>query len=87
MRAMIALFYVGPIATAFAYWAAVEVGRVVRATTMSMALLAVPGLGLVLSAIALHESVSLSLELGILLIWAGIWVVTNPPIASLDPAE
>jgi len=87
MRAMIALFYVGPIATAFAYWAAVEVGRVVRATTMSMALLAVPGLGLVLSAIALHESVSLSLELGILLIGAGIWVVTNPPIASLDPAE
>jgi len=52
-----------------------------------MALLAVPGLGLVLSAIALHESVSLSLELGILLIGAGIWVVTNPPIASLDPAE
>ena len=87
LPAVAALTYVGPIATAFAYWAAVEVGRVVRATTMSMALLAVPGLGLVLSAIALHESVSLSLELGILLIGAGIWVVTNPPIASLDPAE
>jgi drug/metabolite transporter (DMT)-like permease len=87
MRAMTALFYVGPIATAFAYWAAVEVGRVVRATTMSMVLLAVPGLGLFLSAIALHESLNASLEVGILLIGAGIWVVTNPPMASLDAAE
>jgi drug/metabolite transporter (DMT)-like permease len=76
MRAMAALSYVGPIATAFAYWAVVEVGRVVRATTMSMVLLAVPGLGLLLSAIALHESLNLSLELGLLLIAAGIWVVT-----------
>ena len=77
MRAMAALSFVGPIATAFAYWAAVEVGRVVRATTMSMVLLAVPGVGLLLSAIALHESLNLSLELGILLIGAGIWIVTN----------
>jgi drug/metabolite transporter (DMT)-like permease len=82
MRAMAALSYVGPVATAFAYWAAVEVGRVVRATTMSMVLLAVPGLGLLLSAIALHESLNLSLELGTLLIGAGIWVVTNRVIAS-----
>ena len=82
VRAMAALLYVGPIATAFAYWAAVEVGRVVRATTMSMVLLAVPGLGLLLSTIALHESLNLSLELGILLIGAGIWVVTSPPITS-----
>jgi drug/metabolite transporter (DMT)-like permease len=82
VRAMAALCYVGPIATTFAYWAAVEVGRFVRATTMSMVLLAVPGLGLLLSAIALHESLNLSLELGLLLIGAGIWVVTSPPIAS-----
>jgi drug/metabolite transporter (DMT)-like permease len=77
LRAVAALSYVGPIATAFAYWAAVEVGRSVRATTMSMVLLAVPGLGLLLSTIALHESLNLSLELGILLIGAGIRVVTN----------
>jgi len=82
MRAMAALSYVGPIATAFAYWAAIEVGRVVRATTMSMVLLAVPGLGLLLSAIALRESLNLSLELGIVLIGAGIWVVTNPVMTS-----
>jgi drug/metabolite transporter (DMT)-like permease len=79
---MAALSYVGPIATAFAYWAAVEVGRFVRATTMSMVLLAVPGLGLLLSTIALHESLNLPLELGILLIAAGIWGVTNPVITS-----
>jgi hypothetical protein len=63
-------------------WAAVEVGRVVRATTISMVLLAVPGLGLLLSAIALHESFNLSLDLGILLIGAGIWVVTSPSTTS-----
>ncbi|HEX3236247.1 MAG TPA: hypothetical protein VHR41_18800, partial [Gemmatimonadales bacterium] len=33
------LAYVGPVATAFAYWAVVEVGRRVRASTISMALL------------------------------------------------
>ncbi|HET9833179.1 MAG TPA: DMT family transporter [Vicinamibacterales bacterium] len=76
-RAMAALSYVGPVATAFAYWAAVEVGRFVRATTMSMVLLAVPGLGLLLSTIALHESLNVSLELGILLIGSGIWTVTG----------
>jgi drug/metabolite transporter (DMT)-like permease len=78
MRAIAAISYVGPIATAFAYWAAVEVGRVVRATTMSMVLLAVPALGLLLSTIALHEPLNISLELGILLIGAGIWIVTQP---------
>lgn len=82
IRAMAALVYVGPVATAFAYWAAVEVGRVVRATTMSMALLAVPGLGLLLSAIALHEPIDRSLALGILLIGAGIWIVTQPVMMS-----
>jgi len=42
-----------------------------------MVLLAVPGLGLLLSTFALHESLNLSLELGILLIGGGIWIVTN----------
>jgi O-acetylserine/cysteine efflux transporter len=82
MRAMAALSYVGPVATAFAYWAAVEAGRVVRATTMSMVLLAVPGLGLLLSGIALHEPIDLLLALGILLIGAGIWIVTHAVTTS-----
>jgi len=82
LQAMAALSYVGPIATAFAYWAAVEVGRFVRATTMSMALLAVPGLGLLLSTIALHESFNLSLGLGLLFVGGGIWIVTSPVVTS-----
>lgn len=75
--ALAALSYVGPIATAFAYWAAVEVGRFVHATTMSTVLLAVPGIGLLLSTFAFHESLNLSLMLGIILIGGGIWIVTN----------
>ena len=77
IRATVVLAYVGPMATAFAYWAAVEVGRSLRATTMSMILLAVPGLGLLLSAVALHESIDVSLVLGVVLIGTGIGVVTR----------
>jgi drug/metabolite transporter (DMT)-like permease len=87
VRAVVALSYVGPVATAFAYWAAVEVGRFVRATTMSTVLLAVPVLGLLLSTVALHESLNLSLEVGILFIAAGIWAVTNPVITSQRKAS
>jgi hypothetical protein len=48
--------------------------------TMSMVLPAVLGPGLLLSAVAPHESLNLSLELGTVLMDAGIWVVTNPVI-------
>ena len=72
-----ALCYVSPIATAFAYWAVVEAGRSVRATTISMTLLAVPALGVVLSSIVLHEVISLSLLSGLFLIIAGIRLVTT----------
>jgi len=40
---------------------------------------AVPSLGFLVSAIALQESLSLSLVLGTLLIGAGIQAVTNQP--------
>ena len=46
------LAYVGPVATAFAYWAVVEAGRHMPADTMSMALLATPSLGILVSALA-----------------------------------
>jgi drug/metabolite transporter (DMT)-like permease len=71
------LAYVGPIATAFAYWAVVEAGRHVRASTMSMALLATPGLGILISALTLGEPVGASLIVGVVLIGAGIRLVTN----------
>ena len=71
-RGLVSLAYVGPIATAFAYWAMVEVGRCVRATTISVALLAVPGVGLLISALTFHETVNGSLGLGVALVSGGV---------------
>lgn len=71
------LAYVGPVATAFAYWAAVETGRHLRASTMSMALLATPSLGILLSAVTLGEAIGPSLIAGVLLIAAGIRLATT----------
>jgi drug/metabolite transporter (DMT)-like permease len=72
------LAFVGPVATAFAYWAVVEVGRQVRAAVLSMALLATPALGILISALVLGEHVGVSLIAGVLLIAAGIRLVTDP---------
>jgi len=72
LRGLAALAYVGPLATAFAYWAMVEVGRHIRPTTVSVTLLAVPTVGLLISALTFHETVNLSLGLGIALVSAGV---------------
>ena len=66
------LAYVGPVATAFAYWAVVEAGRHVRAGTISMALMAAPPLGILISAATLGEQIGASLIAGAILICAGI---------------
>lgn len=66
------LAYVGTVATAFAYWAVVEAGSRVPATTLSMALLATPALGILLSAVLLGESIGASLVAGVVLVGAGI---------------
>jgi drug/metabolite transporter (DMT)-like permease len=71
------LAYVGPIGTAFAYWAVVEVGRHVPAQTLSIALLATPCLGIAISAVALGERVGGSLVAGVALIAAGIRLTTK----------
>jgi drug/metabolite transporter (DMT)-like permease len=79
-RGIASLAYVGPVATAFAYWAVVEAGRAFRASTISMALLATPSLGLLISALTLHETVTISLVAGIVLIAVGIrFAVIDPP--------
>jgi drug/metabolite transporter (DMT)-like permease len=75
-RGAASLAYVGPVATAFAYWAVVEAGRHLRASTMSMALLATPSLGILISALTLGETVGLSLIAGVVLIAAGIRLST-----------
>ena len=83
MRGLVSLGYVGPIATAFAYWAVVEVGRDVRATTISMTLLAVPCFGLLISALTSHETVNVSLGLGAALVGAGVLLA----ITGLSPTS
>ncbi len=71
-----ALAYIGPIATGFGYWAVVEAGRHFRASTMSMAMLATPSLGIFISTLTLGEKIGPSLIAGVLLIGAGIWLAT-----------
>jgi hypothetical protein len=63
---------VGPVATAFAYWAVVDSARHYRAAVLSMALLAAPVLGILISALALAEAVGASLIAGAVLIAGGI---------------
>jgi drug/metabolite transporter (DMT)-like permease len=89
MRAMATLAYVGPLSTAFAYWAVVEVGRHFRASTISMALLATPSLGLSISALTLGETVSVSLVVGVILVAAGIRLATmgGRPVKSASPSS
>jgi drug/metabolite transporter (DMT)-like permease len=76
-----ALAYVGPVATAFAYWAMVEVGRQVPPHVIAMALLATPSLGILISAITLGEEIGLSLVSGVVLIGCGIRLATRAPAA------
>ena len=73
---LLALLYAGPIATAFAYWALVEVGRRLPATTLSVGLLATPTLGLAISAIVLNEPIGSALLFGLVLVAAGIMLTT-----------
>jgi predicted benzoate:H+ symporter BenE len=55
----------------------VEVGRHIRASTMSMALLATPSLGILISALTLGEAVGASLVAGVVLIGSGIRLATR----------
>ncbi len=66
------LAYLGPIASAFAYWGAIELNRQIPATTISLLLLAVPVIGLVSSAIILDEHISFNTFIAMLLILAGL---------------
>jgi drug/metabolite transporter (DMT)-like permease len=76
-RALATLAYVGPVATAFAYWAMVELGRRIPASTLSVALLATPSLGLSISSFVLRERIDAPLLAGIVLVAAGIRLATR----------
>ncbi len=67
--------YNGPLATAFAFWAAITVTRMLPAITVSLAFLCVPVAGLVLSTLVLGEGMSSANLLGLALIVGGVAVV------------
>jgi drug/metabolite transporter (DMT)-like permease len=69
---ILSLAFVGPVSTGFAYWAVVETGRYFRASTMSVALLATPPLGILISAVALGEVIDQTLVVGVLMVGLGI---------------
>jgi drug/metabolite transporter (DMT)-like permease len=77
IRGAASLAYVGPVATAFAYWAVVEAGRHFPAATLSMALLATPALGILVSAMWLGEPVGAALVAGALLVAFSIRLATR----------
>ncbi|WP_239988658.1 DMT family transporter [Paramagnetospirillum kuznetsovii] len=81
------MIYNGALATAFAFWAAVTVNRLLPALTVSLSFLCVPAGGMVFSALILGEGVSLTNVAGLGLIVAGVAAVavagaresTTPP--------
>jgi drug/metabolite transporter (DMT)-like permease len=66
------LLYNGPLATAFAFWAAVSIQRALPSTTVSLSYLAVPAWGLAASTLWLGEALPASLVLGGVLILLGV---------------
>ncbi|MGH6940114.1 DMT family transporter [Hypericibacter sp.] len=76
---LLVLAYNGPIASGFAFWAAVAVTRRLPALTTSLAFLAVPVMGLTASAVALGEHPQPALLGGFLLILIGLVLVEYKP--------
>lgn len=71
-NALLSLAFVGPVSTAFAYWAVVEVGRHFRANVIAVALLSTPCLGTVIANLTLGEAIDAPLIAGLVLVAAGI---------------
>lgn len=72
---VVLLIYNGPIATAFCFWAMVTVNRALPAITTSLAILGVPAVGLLSSALWLHEPLTLTNLAGLGLIGGGLVLV------------
>jgi drug/metabolite transporter (DMT)-like permease len=71
-RAAAVLFYNGPIATAFCFWAVVTVNRALPAITTSLGTLGVPVAGVAASAVMLGEPVTFTNLTGLVLILGGL---------------
>ncbi len=70
------LFYNGPLATALCFWAMISITRALPASTTSVASLGVPVFGLLASAVALSEPLTLTNTVGLGLILLGLLNVT-----------
>ncbi|MCE5294805.1 MAG: DMT family transporter [Chlamydiales bacterium] len=66
------LFYEGSIATAFVFWAIIEINKRLSAITSSLSMLAVPLIGMVSSAWYLGEAITAGSLVAYLLLTAGI---------------
>lgn len=73
---MLALLYNGAIGTALGYWAMSIVNKELPATTTALGVLATPVIGLILSALMLHEKIDWALIVSTVLILAGIAIGT-----------
>jgi drug/metabolite transporter (DMT)-like permease len=72
-----ALLYNGAIGTALGFWAMTVVNKELPAVVTSLGVLATPVIGLMLSAIMLHESVDAVLISSSLLVLTGIAIGTS----------
>lgn len=82
-RLVALLVYGGTVCIALPYWAMQMVNKSLPAITTALALLVVPVVGVVCSAIALGERVNAALVVAMLLIIAGIAVGTSDAIARI----
>jgi drug/metabolite transporter (DMT)-like permease len=75
-KTLLSVAYVGPLGTAFCFWASLDLGQRLPATTMSIGLLGVPVAGLLFSTGLLREGMGLSTAAGTVLVLAGLSVVS-----------
>ncbi len=73
-----AFLYAGIVGTALAYWAMAMVNRSLPAATTSLGILATPVIGVVVSTLALGETIDISLLAAMVMILSGIAVGTIP---------
>ncbi len=73
---LLSMAYIGPLGTAFCFWASLDLGQRLPATTMSLGLLGVPVTGLVFSTSLLHERMNLTTMAGAILVILGLFAVS-----------
>lgn len=76
METVLLAVYSGPLVTAFPFWAAVTIARILPAVTVSLTLLLVPEVGLLSSALVLGERLDVTSVAGLLLIVSGVAAIS-----------